>query len=60
MDYASTLWYNSITHSEKQVTQNKLIKFVFNLDTRSRICKEQFSFLNWLPMSSGVDLKQRR
>ena len=38
-----------------QVTQNKLIRFVLNLDSRSHVGKEQFARLNWLPVASRVD-----
>lgn len=52
-DYASSAWYNSLTQDLKnklQVTQNKLMRFVLNLQPRSHIGKEHFSRLQWLPV----------
>ena len=37
-DYACAVWYNGITQSLKnrlQPTQNKLIRFIFNIDSRA-------------------------
>jgi len=41
--------------SKLQVTQNKLIRFVLNLEPRSHIGNEDFIKLNWLPVSDRVD-----
>ena len=38
-----------------QITQNKIIRFVPNLDQRSRIENEHFSKLRWLPHLKRVD-----
>ena len=60
MDYASTIWFHSITQALRnklQVTQNKLIRFVLNLDSRAHVGKEQFAHVNWLPVSKRVDFK---
>lgn len=38
-----------------QATQNKVIKCVMDLDLRTHIGKDQFSYLNWLPVASRVD-----
>ena len=59
-DYASVIWFYSTSQflrNKLQVTQNKLIRFVLNLDTRAHIGREQFLTLNWLPLSSRVDFK---
>ena len=48
VDYASTIWFSSITQSIRdkfQTTQNKIIRFVLNLDPNSRIENEHFSKL---------------
>ena len=57
-DYASSVWFYSLTQDLKnklQVTQNRLIRFVLDLNPRSHISKDQFVKLNWLPVSSRVD-----
>jgi len=57
-DYASPVWFNGLTKTLKsklQVTQNKLIRFVLNLEPRSHIGNEDFIKLNWLPVSERVD-----
>ena len=57
-DYASPVWFYGLTKDLKnklQVTQNKLIRFVLNLDPRSHIGNETFRELNWLPVSDRVD-----
>ena len=38
-----------------QTTQNKIIRFVLNLDPRSRIENEHFSTLGWLLFCKRVD-----
>ena len=38
-----------------QITQNKLIRFVLDLESRAHISKEHFELLNWLPVNSRVD-----
>ena len=38
-----------------QVIQNRLIRFVLDLDPRSHISRDHFVKLNWLPVSSRVD-----
>jgi len=57
-DYASPVWFYGLTKdlkSKLQVTQNKLIRFVLNLEPRSHIGNEDFIKLNWLPVSDRVD-----
>ena len=36
-------------------TQNKLIRFVLDLESRAYNSKEHFELLNWLPVNSRVD-----
>ena len=57
-DYACSFWYPGLTQTLKnrlQTTQNKLIRFVLNLDGKSHISHEHFKLLNWLPVSKRVD-----
>ena len=57
-DYASAVWYNGLTQNLKnklQTTQNKLIRFIFDLDPKSHIGSEHFRILNWLPVQSRVE-----
>ena len=57
-DYASPVWFNGLTKnlkSQLQVTQNKLIRFVLNLEPRSHIGNDDFIKLYWLPVSYRVD-----
>ena len=42
--------------SKIQTTQNRLIRFVLDLETRDHISKEHFELLNWLPVNSRPDL----
>ncbi|XP_053400521.1 uncharacterized protein LOC128557298 [Mercenaria mercenaria] len=57
-DYACSFWYPGLSQNLKnrlQTTQNKLFRFVLNLDNRSHIGPEQFVYLDWLPVSKRVD-----
>ena len=57
-DYACAYWYHGLTKFGKdklQVTQNKLIRFLLNLEYRSHIDKQHFALLGWLPVSKRVD-----
>ena len=57
-DYVCSFWYPSLTQYWKkrlQTTQNKLVRFVLNKDSRSHVGPEQFKVLNWLPVSKRVD-----
>ena len=38
-----------------QTTQNKLVRFVLNLEPRSHIESEHFKLLNWLPVQNRVE-----
>ena len=51
-------WYkglNKVLKTKLQTTQNKLIRFVLDLESRAHISKEHFELLNWLPVNSRVD-----
>jgi hypothetical protein len=57
-DYACSFWYPGLIQSLKnrlQTTQNKMIRFVLNMDNRSHVGQEQFSHLGWLPVSKRVE-----
>ena len=57
-EYACSIRYNGLTHALKkklQITQNKFIRFILNLDYRSHIEKAHFKTLNWLPVDKRVD-----
>ena len=57
-DYACPIWYNGLSQLLKtklQTTQNKLMRFVLDLDARSHIGPEHFKSLNWLPVNKRVD-----
>lgn len=56
-DYASSFWYSSltsVTRKRLQICQNKLIRFILNLGSRSRISADHFVQLNWLPTEFRV------
>ena len=38
-----------------QVTQNKIVRFVLNMDSRARVGSEVSKYLGWLPVSKRVD-----
>ena len=38
-----------------QVTQNKIIRFVLNMDSRAHVGSEVFKSLGWLPILKRVD-----
>ena len=46
---------NKVLKYKLQTTQNKLIRFVLDLESRAHISKEHFELLNWLPVNSRVD-----
>ena len=57
-DYTCSFWYNWLTKHWKstlQVTQNKLVRFVLNLDHRAHIEHTHFKQLNWLPVKDRVN-----
>lgn len=57
-DYASSAWFLGLSQTLKhklQVTQNKMIRFLLNLEPRSHISRNHFYSLNWLPVESRVN-----
>ena len=57
-DYACSFWFHGLTKFWKdklQVTQNKLVRFVLDLDYRSHIDNKHFISLDWLPVSKRVE-----
>jgi hypothetical protein len=57
-DYACISWFNGLTKTHKkhlQVCQNKILRFMFCLNTRSRIDCNIFSKVNWLDVQGRVD-----
>ena len=51
-------WYSGISKVLKnklKLTQNKIIRFVLNMDSRTRVGSEVFKSLGWLPVSKRVD-----
>jgi Reverse transcriptase (RNA-dependent DNA polymerase) len=57
-DYACSVWYHSLTQTLKnklQTTQNKMVRFILSLDSRSHVGHEHFRSLNWLPVQSRVE-----
>ena len=57
-DYACCVWYysiNNVLKNKLQTTQNKLIRFILDLDSRVHISPEHFKLLNWLPVHSRVE-----
>ena len=57
-DYACSFWYPGLTQflcKKFQITQNKVIRFVLNLDPRSHLGPDVFRSLGWLPVSKRVD-----
>ena len=57
-DYASSVWYTGLSQNLKsklQTTQNRVVRFIFNLEPRSHITTDHIKSLNWLPVQSRVD-----
>ena len=57
-DYACSYWYpglSKILKNKLQVTQNKIIRFVINMDSWAHVGSEVFKSLGWLPVSKRVD-----
>ena len=42
-------------NTKLQTTQNSCIRYCLGLNDRSRIGKNEFGKINWLPVSNGVD-----
>jgi len=57
-DYGCSVWYNSLSQelrNKLQVTQNRMIRFVLDLEARAHIDQSHFVKLNWLPVSKRVE-----
>ena len=57
-DYGCCIRYkglNKVLKPKLQTTQNKLTRFVLDLESRAQLSKEHFNLLNWLPVNSRVD-----
>ena len=57
-DYACSFWYpalSKVLKNKLQVTQNRSIRFVLNMDSRAHVGSEVFKSLGWLPVSKRVD-----
>ena len=55
-DCACSFWFSCLSQNLKnrlQTTQNKLIRFVLNLDQMIHVGPEHFKFLNWLPVTKS-------
>ena len=56
-NYACSFWYLGLSKVLKklQVTQNKSIWLVINMDSRAHVGSEVFKSLGWLPVSKKVN-----
>jgi len=57
MDYACASWYSGLTKRTKdrlQICQNKMIRCILGLHSRSHIGYKEFKALNWVPVESRV------
>ena len=57
-DYACSIWYSGLSMQFKkrlQTTQNKLIRFILNLNCNDHIFPLHFKQLNWLPVNKRVE-----
>ena len=57
-DYACLFWYlglSKVLKNKLQVTQNKVIRFVLNMDSRTHVGSDVFKSLGWLPVSKRVN-----
>jgi hypothetical protein len=57
-DNACSVWYNSLTQPFKnklQTCQNKIMRFVLDLDSRAHIDPSHFKSPNWLPVNRRVE-----
>ena len=53
-DYACSFWYpglSKVLKNKLQVTQNKIIRFVPNMDSRAHVGSEVFKSLGWTNLS---------
>ena len=57
-DHACSFWYPGffkVLKNKLQVAQNKIIRFVLNMDSKAHVGSEVFKSLGWLPVSKRVD-----
>ena len=57
-DYPCSMWYSSLTNSTKkklQILQNKIIRFILNLDNRAHIGYAEFREVGWLPVDMRIN-----
>ena len=57
-DYGSSMWYTGTTcllKKKLQITQNKVIRFILGLPSRSHIGPTEFSGASMLPVPLRVD-----
>lgn len=57
-DYAYSFWYPGISNmlrNRLQATQNKIIRFILQMDPRTHIGSDTYRSLRWLPVIKGVD-----
>ena len=47
--------FDTVLKNKLQTTQNTLIRFVLDLESRAHISKEHFELLNWLQVNSIGD-----
>ena len=56
-DYGCSVWYPALTKNTKnklQTAQNKVIRNILNLPSRSHIGASEFTMVNWLPVNLRV------
>ena len=57
-DHACIAWYPNLCKKFKnkiQTTQNKCVRFCFNLDKMAHISQNEFKKLNWLPIIDRIN-----
>ena len=56
-DYECIVWYPDLSKvliNKLQVTQNEIIRFVLNMDSRAHVGSSVFKSLGWLPVSKEL------
>ena len=57
-DYACSFWYpglSKVLKNKLQVTQNKIMRFILNMDSMAHVGPDVIKSLGWLPVSKRVD-----
>ena len=57
-DYACSFWcpgLSKVLKKQLHVTQNKIIRFVLNMNSRVHVCSRDYKSLGWLPVSKRVE-----